>query len=105
MLHEAAPRSSVSPESILGVSVSGKPVALYDVDGEVIATTDICPHSNCMLSSSGEAIDGIVECCCHGSSYDLRTGENVMPPFSNPLTIYPSRVDNGMVLVDPGDAD
>lgn len=103
MLHEAGNRADVKPDIVLGVKVCGRELALYDVDGEVLATTDHCPHANCMLSQSGEPLDGIVECACHGSSYDIRTGENVNPPFSFPLATYPVVLQGDVVMVELGE--
>jgi nitrite reductase/ring-hydroxylating ferredoxin subunit len=99
MPHEIARRAEVRPDAILAVAVGSLQLALYDLDGEVFATSDICPHANCVLSDSADVYGDVVECSCHGSSFAIRTGENLNPPASAPLPTYPVSVVGDAVVL------
>src|SRR5204863_500137 len=47
---KAASRVSLAEGDVLGVLVGGKEIALYDLDGTVYATDDICTHAYAKLS-------------------------------------------------------
>src|SRR5215217_6132116 len=47
---KAANRSDLAEGEVLGVLVSGHEIALYDLDGEIHATDDICTHAYAKLS-------------------------------------------------------
>ena len=51
----AAALSDVPEGDVIGVQVGGKEIALYEVDGEVFATDNICTHGHARLS------DGFLE--------------------------------------------
>lgn len=102
MFVKVATVSEVKPDTVHGVVIDGKNVALYLLDGQIRATTDVCPHQFCLLSSSGEVYqdEGSVECACHGSHFDIVTGEPRNPPASDPLEIYAVEVRGDEVFVD-----
>ena len=100
MYQKATTRNQVTEGKVTGVEVDGKEVALYSLGDEIFATTDVCTHANCLLSISGDVYDDIVECSCHGSGYDIRTGNNVQPPSSDPLKTYTVKIQGDDVLVD-----
>jgi nitrite reductase/ring-hydroxylating ferredoxin subunit len=61
------------------VSVGGKPVALYNVDGTFYATSNTCIHAAARwarASWSGHA----VMCPWHAWTWDVRSGENTANP-------------------------
>ncbi|MER2534338.1 MAG: Rieske 2Fe-2S domain-containing protein [Rhizobiaceae bacterium] len=64
------------------------PVALVNVDGELHATSDLCPHARAPLS------EGFVEghwlvCPTHFAEFDVRSGEaRNAPPRCRPLVIH-----------------
>jgi nitrite reductase/ring-hydroxylating ferredoxin subunit len=103
MLQKAASRDQVQPGAILAVAVGDQQIALYDVDGDVLATTDVCPHAYCLLSESADIVDtDEVECSCHGSRFSIRSGANINPPSSDPLETYRVEVRDGEVFVELG---
>ena len=63
-----------------------------------VAFQDTCTHEDCSLSD-GELDGGVVVCPCHGSEFDLRTGDVLCPPALEPLPIYEARVDGGVLSV------
>lgn len=90
----------------LSVDVDGLDVALVRVDGEVFAIEDECSHASVALSEGDVARVGdsvTVECWMHGSRFDVRTGEPLGPPATQPVPVFPVRVEGDDVLVDVGD--
>jgi nitrite reductase/ring-hydroxylating ferredoxin subunit len=50
-----------------------KSLALFNVEGEVFAIDDSCPHQGASLC--GGRLDGrVIQCCAHGLRFDLRSG-------------------------------
>ena len=66
---------------------------------EVFAIRDECSHANIPLSE-GDVEGCLIECWLHGSTFDLRTGKPTTLPASEPVPVYPVRVDGDDVLVD-----
>ena len=68
--------------------VGGKSVAVARVDGELLAFGDICTHAKCNLSDGGEIVGAVIECECHGSRFDMKTGGVQQGPASTPLQVF-----------------
>ena len=101
-LQKAAILSDLKPDEITGIEISGTRIALYLVDGQPYATSDMCTHQECPLSEEGEVVGGDVHCLCHGSKFNIRTGEVIDPPAMEPLPTYAVEVRGQDVLVDLG---
>ena len=67
-------------------------------EGEVFAIDDICSHANVSLSE-GEVEDCQIECWLHGSRFDLRTGKPSGLPATEPVPVYPVKIEGDDVLV------
>jgi 3-phenylpropionate/trans-cinnamate dioxygenase ferredoxin component len=90
--------ADVPDEGALGVEVAGVPVAVVRAEGEVFAIHDVCSHEEVPLSE-GEVYDHTVECWLHGSCFDLRTGEPTGLPATEPVPVYPVKIEGDDVLV------
>jgi len=87
----AAGRSDLNEGEVIGVEVCGHSVALYDVDGQIFATDNICTHAYARLSDGW--LDGeLIECPLHAARFDVRTGKVLDPPATEDLKTYPTRV-------------
>jgi 3-phenylpropionate/trans-cinnamate dioxygenase ferredoxin subunit len=77
-------------------------VALAHVENELFAFGDECTHEGCSLAEGelGEQEDSVV-CPCHGSEFDLRTGEPLVGPAEDPVPILGVRVVDGWIEVHP----
>jgi p-cumate 2,3-dioxygenase ferredoxin subunit len=88
------------PEGGLGyVDAPWGRVCLAEVEGEVHAFDDPCPHAACSLYEEGVLSGRTLECTCHGGAYDVVTGEPVADPAEEPLEKHAVQlVDGGVVL-------
>jgi 3-phenylpropionate/trans-cinnamate dioxygenase ferredoxin subunit len=71
--------------------VDGEAVAVWHVDGNFYATTDVCTHEEASLSE-GELEGEVVECPLHGARYNVRTGKVLALPAVTSLQTYPVRI-------------
>ena len=74
-------------------------VALYHVDGEIYATSDVCSHATASLSR-GSLHGCVVECPLHGATFDIRNGRNLTFPAVVPIKSYPVKVEGGEVFIE-----
>ena len=82
---------------MIGVEVDGEPVAVARTGGEIFALRDVCSHAEVPLSE-GEIYDHTVECWLHGSCFDLRTGQPTGLPATEPVPVYPVKIEGDDVL-------
>jgi nitrite reductase/ring-hydroxylating ferredoxin subunit len=75
------------------------PVAVFNVDGEFLATADTCTHARSSLAA-GYIEGDQVECSWHMAKFCLRTGKALTLPATQPLTTYPTKVRNNEVFVE-----
>jgi naphthalene 1,2-dioxygenase ferredoxin component len=94
----AAARSDLAEGEVLGVEVEGHSIALYDIDGSIFATDNICTHAYARLSDGW--LDGeLIECPLHAARFDVRTGKVLDPPATEDLKTYPVRVIDDEIQV------
>ncbi|WP_420175678.1 non-heme iron oxygenase ferredoxin subunit [Luteococcus sp. OSA5] len=74
-------------------------LAIVRAGEDVFAITDECSHAAIRLSE-GEVEGCTIECWRHGARFDLRTGEPLDLPATEPVPVYPVRITDGLVLVD-----
>ena len=90
--------ADVADGSAVRVVIDGVPVAVVRSSGEVYAIHDVCSHANVALSE-GEIDDQTIECWLHGSRFDLVTGRPTGLPATQPVPVYPVKIDGDDVLV------
>jgi nitrite reductase/ring-hydroxylating ferredoxin subunit len=96
-----AGKSSVALGTVIGVKAGDLQVALYNVDGQIYATLDICTHAQALLSD-GWLEDGIIECPLHGGRFDVKTGKGFGAPITCDLRTLPVRIEADSIQVDVG---
>jgi 3-phenylpropionate/trans-cinnamate dioxygenase ferredoxin component len=74
------------------------PVAIVRSDGEVYAIHDVCSHANVALSE-GEVEGRTIECWLHGSRFDLVSGRPTGLPATQPVPVYPVKIEGDDVYV------
>jgi 3-phenylpropionate/trans-cinnamate dioxygenase ferredoxin component len=90
------------PEDIpLGEAVrveADVPIAVFNVDGELLAIDDTCTHQDASLADGW--LEGCaVECPLHAACFDLRTGMPSGPPAKMPVRTHEVVVEDGLVYV------
>ena len=95
----AAKESDVRENDVTGVVLEGQHIALYRLNGEVFATSDICTHQFAMLSD-GFVDGGCIECPLHAAQFDIKTGTVICGPAGTSIAVYPVKLEVGQVLID-----
>lgn len=80
-----------------GVTVDGVSVLLMNVDGEVRAYRNRCPHQDWALDE-GEFEDGTLVCSRHLWEFDALSGKGVNPADCT-LTAFPVKIEGGTIWV------
>lgn len=87
------------PGTLNAVEVDGKNILVVNLDGTFFAIGNTCTHMGCPLSN-GTLNGKILQCACHGSRFDITTGEVVGGPARRSEPAYPVRVEDGGVFID-----
>ena len=87
------PASELRDGELIPVEIDGRPVVLVRHAGTFYAVQNNCSHKDFPLSEAGfDPRDEVLVCAWHGGCFDLRTGEAVVPPATEPVEIFPVRV-------------
>jgi nitrite reductase/ring-hydroxylating ferredoxin subunit len=101
--HRAEGAAALAPGDVRLLEFGERRVCLARTDdGELFAVDDTCTHEDESLSEGW--VDGnCIECPAHNSVFDLRTGDALTLPATEPVPTYPVTVDGDDVLIDlPG---
>lgn len=96
--HRVCAASELAEGAVRMAVVDNVPIAVVRSEGRIYAIYDECSHEQVALSE-GEVDAGTIECCMHGSRFDLTTGEPIEPPATEPVPIYPTKIEGDDVLV------
>ena len=81
-----------------GYDVSGRELVLFNIDGKIYCTSNICTHAYALLS--GGFLDGCeIECPLHAGRFNVQTGKALCQPVTEDLTIFMTKILGGDVLV------
>lgn len=83
--------ADVNDGEVVGINISDVEIALYNVDGTIYATANLCTHALGRLSD-GFVDGGTIECPLHGGRFDIKTGKGLGPPIERDVKVYPVRV-------------
>ena len=91
--------SDLAPGDVRGVEIGDISIALYNLDGEIRATDNICTHAFAMLSDGW--LDGdCIECPVHQALFNVKTGAAVSPPAYQAVKTYPCRVEGENIMIE-----
>ena len=96
--HSVADESAVMPDDPIKVQVGDEEIALYNVDGTIYATSNICTHAFASMVDGYQEGEEI-ECPLHEGRFNIKTGEALCAPVSEPLRTFEVKVEGGKVLV------
>ena len=95
----AAKVSDLSEGSMLAVDLNGVHMLLSKIGGEVYAVGGICTHEETDLGL-GFVLEDRVVCPLHLSQFDLKTGEVLNPPATEPLQRYNVKIEGETIFVE-----
>lgn len=101
--HFAAKLNEVALGAVRGVVIAGQECAIYNIDGRIYATSDICSHAFAFLSE-GELDGDCIECPLHQALFHVPTGEARSAPASAPVATYDVKVEGDAIYLDLPDA-
>ena len=91
--------SDVPPGQAAAVTVEGRRIALFNVEGTYYAVGDTCTHRGGPLSKG--AVQGTqVTCPWHGADFDLKTGAALGPPAQQGIPSYKVVVENDDIKIE-----
>ncbi len=96
--HEVGDAGGEPEGTLRRVEVGETAVCVARTGDGWLAFDDTCTHEECSLAE-GELDGEVVICPCHGSEFDVRTGDVVTPPALDPLPLYEAREDGGTLFV------
>ena len=113
--HVVAAVSEFPAGSHKEVTIKGRPIVVYNLQGEFYGLLNRCPHQGAMLSRGflGGLLQGegpgkvrctrlgeIIRCPWHGWEFDIRTGRSWCDPGRVATRTYPVAVAQGGALVE-----
>ena len=93
-----ASTEDIDEEDVLQARVGELLLAIYNLDGEFYATSNICTHEDACLSE-GVVIGNIIECPRHQGRFHIPTGEPKGVPATVPIRTYPVKVIDSQIFV------
>jgi 3-phenylpropionate/trans-cinnamate dioxygenase ferredoxin subunit len=82
----------------MSFGAGSRQVAIANVEGDLHAFDDVCTHQQCSLAE-GELDGTVIECPCHGSQFDVITGEAVNGPAVDPVDVFQAKVEDDELRV------
>lgn len=97
---DACAVDDVETEDLIRFDHGGRTFAIYRSPEDAFYCTDgLCTHEKVHLAD-GLVMDHVIECPKHNGAFDYRTGKAVRAPVCVNLATYPTRVENGRVLIE-----
>jgi nitrite reductase/ring-hydroxylating ferredoxin subunit len=93
-----ATTKDLAPGQMTGIEAGGQNILLANVEGNFYAIGNVCTHEGCSLSEGILTWDN-VECLCHGSTFNIKTGAVVKGPAVKAEPSYQLRVQDGQIFL------
>ena len=112
--HVVAALKDFPPGSRKLIEIDGRPIAIFNIKGELFALLNRCPHqggSLCEGLITGLAVGDragefrmirkgeMVRCPWHGWEFDIRTGQSWCEPSKVRARAYPTEIASGAEVV------
>jgi nitrite reductase/ring-hydroxylating ferredoxin subunit len=96
---EALKSSELLEGSMAPVDFEGVHILLARIGGRVFAVSGTCTHEDADLAL-GFKIEDRVTCPLHLSQFDLKTGEVLNPPATQPLRSFNVKIEGDAIFVE-----
>jgi len=95
---DAAAVADVPEGDVIGVNVAGRDIALYEVDGAIYATDNVCTHGHARMSD-GFLEGREIECPLHQGRFDVCSGQALCAPLTENIRTYPVKLVDQRVML------
>ena len=86
--------NEIPPGAVRGFSIGDKQILIANIGNVFYAMNNVCTHNGCRISG-GKLVGEVVGCPCHGSQFNVRTGEVVRGPAKAPEQVWKVTVKDG----------
>lgn len=93
-----ASTNELSDPGKLLVEVDDQLIALFHVGGKFYALDDVCTHDGGPLAE-GQLCGYEIACPRHGAKFDIRDGQALTMPATQPTRSHEVKVEDGQVFV------
>lgn len=93
-----ASTNDIQPSQMKAVLLGDETVCIANVTGNFFAFGDVCTHMGCSLAE-GTLSNTEVKCLCHGSIFDVKTGDVKHGPATKKEPIYEVKIDGSSILI------
>lgn len=94
-----AKRDALESDTVVGIKAGDLDIALYNIDGQLYATDNVCTHAQALLSE-GFLEGDIIECPLHGGRFEVKTGKGLGAPITCDIKTYPVRVQGDAIEIN-----
>jgi 3-phenylpropionate/trans-cinnamate dioxygenase ferredoxin component len=91
---DIGPRQPIEPGMPLAVTVGELRLGVHEVDGQLHALEDTCPHAFALLTQ-GFSEGCEVECPLHGAVFSVTNGKHLRGEPCRDLQVFPVRLTAG----------
>ncbi len=78
--------------------LEGQRVVLFAINGEFLATGDVCTHDGGPVGE-GELVGEEIICPRHGARFNIKTGKVISMPAVSDIPVYPVKIREGYIEV------
>ncbi len=96
---KAMKAADLAEGAMSAVDVAGNHILLAKIGGEVYAVSGTCTHEETDLGN-GFVLEDRVVCPLHLSQFDLKTGQVMNPPATEPLKRFNVQIRGDAVFVE-----
>ena len=91
--------STLEQDEMKAVEKDGHRLVVFHLeDGSVYVTSNVCTHEFTLLSEGW--FEGCeIECPLHAGRFDVRSGKALCSPLKDDLKTFPTKIDNGNVMI------
>jgi nitrite reductase/ring-hydroxylating ferredoxin subunit len=98
-LTKLASTTDLKPNQMKAVNTNGTSILLVNLDGVFYAIGNKCTHRGCALSN-GTLNRDTVQCACHGSVFNVKTGSVINGPAKKPEPKYELQISGDQILIN-----
>ena len=97
---DACATEKIDAENAIRFDHGGRTFAIFrNHQNEYFCTDGLCTHEEVHLAD-GLVVENTIECPKHSSIFDFKTGEVETPPACEDLRAYPTKIENGRIMVE-----